>query len=170
MLEKFNSQSNTWTVVQDTATLVDGDLVRATTLTGAVIKRRWKAPAPLDGQAIHQAKLRALYLHAKALIEKRESWYANGEQYLWPEIEAEAAAYALDNNNKGRNLQARETLGLPASRQVAENTAAAQLLVGLVAAVICNRTVHKDAIQALMEEEDYAAVAAYDFSAGWPAL
>lgn len=170
MLEKYDSQTSTWIEVQNTATLVDGDRVRLTTSTGSVIQRRWRAAAALHGPTVHQAKLQALYLHAKTIIEKRERWYAEGERYLWPEIEAEAVAFQANNANKGRNLLAREALGLSAARQVAENTAAANALVGLVAAVIVNRTVHKDAIQALMDANNLAAVQAYDFSGGWPAL
>lgn len=169
-VEKFSVEGEEWTLVEDIGTLVDGDLIRKHLANGSTVAVHYYAPTlPLMAEIL-QRKIRDLYLYSKRIIEARESWYASGERYLWPELESECAAYLADPEVKGRNLLAQEAMGLPAAINAPRVVAAAGQLVTFVSAVIANRTAHLAAINALAENDDLEGVLNYNFSGGWPVV
>lgn len=147
---------------------VDGDLIRDTLESGAMVEKTYFAPEAIDIAEVFRRKNQALYTFAKQILDEKDNWYSEGEQYAWEELEKEIGDYLIDNNNKGRHITARETAGITPTKQITDAAVGASALVTLVAQVIANRTVHKTAMEVLRDTPDLEGLVDYDFTTGWP--
>lgn len=126
--------------------------------------------AIIDGYSLSDAKAAkslAVSLHAKALRDKVTRNIADGEMASWPIKRDEAREYSA----AGELAQCPElrkeaaARGIPLAQLVAKVNGNAARFMGAETAIGGTDGKHRDAIAALATFE---AVAAYDYSTGWP--
>lgn len=136
----------------------------------AVVADEAGAQAVVDAFALDQAKVARcadVARYARELRDRLLGGYSPAEMASWPVKRAEAAAYATSGDSAVAPMLAAEavarqaTLAVVAAR-VAVNAAAFTALESQIAGIYGR---HCDAIRAL---PSFEAVAAYDYSTGWP--
>lgn len=128
--------------------------------------------AIIDGYTLDKAKAakaREVMLKAKSLRDRAVTAISAGEMASWPIKRAEANAYIASGGTAACPMLAEEAAAraVTLAELVAKVIGNAQAFGGLEAAIGGTDGRHRDAIQALT---DFAAVASYDYSAGWPAV
>lgn len=126
--------------------------------------------AIIDGYTLDKAKARKsreVSLKAKALRDRATELIAAGEMASWPIKRAEADGYAASGGTADCPELAREAAqrDIPLADLVAKVQANAARFLSLETAIGGIDGKHRDAI---WEAADFAAVAAYDYSTGWP--
>lgn len=126
--------------------------------------------AIIDGYSLDDAKAyKAADVsdHAKVLRDKVIRSISAGEMASWPIKLSEAAKYATTGQaSDAPMLNAEATArGIALADLVAKVGGNATVFAGLEAAIAGTDGAHRDAIKAC---ETFEAVAAYDFSTGWP--
>lgn len=127
--------------------------------------------AIIDGFTIEQARAARkveISAYATALRNRAIGGYSAGEMASWPLKLSEARAYQVDPLASCPLLTMESgARGVPLSALVQRVLENAQVFAGLEAMIAGIEGMHRDAVDAL---NDFAAVAAYDFSGGWPAF
>lgn len=124
----------------------------------------------IDGYTLDKAKAqksREVSLRAKALRDRATELIAAGEMASWPIKRAEADSYAASGNADSCPELAKEATrrGITLADLVSKVHANAARFLALETAIGGTDGMHRDAIWAAA---DFAAVSAYDYSAGWP--
>lgn len=117
-----------------------------------------------DAKAHKSAQVSEL---AKRLRDRVIRTISAGEMASWPIKLAEAAKYALTGQDADAPMLAAEAAarGITLAALVAKVGGNATTFAGLEAAIAGADGAHRDSIKAL---DTFDAVAAYDFSTGWP--
>lgn len=128
--------------------------------------------AIIDGYTLDDAKAHKsaqVSAHAKVLRDKVIRTISAGEMASWPIKLAEAAKYALTGQDADAPMLAAEAAarGITLAALVAKVGENATTFAALEAAIAGTDGAHRDAIKAC---ETFEAVAAYDFSTGWPGV
>lgn len=128
--------------------------------------------AIIDGYTLDDAKAHKsaqASAHAKMLRDKVIRTISAGEMASWPIKLSEAAKYALTGQDADAPMLAAEAAarGITLAALVAKVGENATTFAGLEAAIAGIDGAHRDAIKACATFE---AVAAYDFSTGWPGV
>lgn len=126
--------------------------------------------AIIDGYTLDDAKSlksREVSLRAKALRDRATELIAAGEMASWPIKRAEADAFTSSGDAASCPELAREAAqrGIPLADLVVKVQANAARFLALETAVGGIDGKHRDAIWAAA---DFATLAAYDYSTGWP--
>lgn len=128
--------------------------------------------AVIDGYTVDDAKTvrkAESTAHAKTLRDRVVASASAGEMASWPIKRAEAMAYSQSGNGADAPMLSAEAAarGVTLPAIIARVAANAALFAGLEAAISGADGKHRDAIGALTSFE---SVAAYDLTAGWPAV
>jgi hypothetical protein len=152
---QFFQQDGVWTALRDG---VESDVIDA------------QAQAIIDGYTLDTAKAEkclAVSLYAKKLRDEIVATVSRGELASWSIKRAEAEAYTASGGTATCPMLAQEATarGIALAVLVTKVLNNSARFGGAEAAIGGNDGRHRDAIMALTTFE---AVAAYDFSAGWP--
>lgn len=128
--------------------------------------------AIIDGYTLDDAKSHKseqISAHAKMLRDRVIRNISAGEMASWPIKLSEAAKYAQTGQDADAPMLAAEASarGITLAELVAKVGGNATTFAGLEAAIAGTDGAHRDAIKAC---ETFEAVAAYDFSTGWPGV
>lgn len=135
--------------------------------------------AILDGYTLDQAKAAKcaeVLAYSKSLRDKIVASVSPGEMASWPIKRAEANAYNADPTAACPMLTAEATArGITLADLITKVNGNASYFAGKESAIGGNDGKHRDAINAISvvggdEAAAFAAVEAYDFSTGWPAV
>lgn len=126
----------------------------------------------IDDYSLDQAKSAKCMIvsaHAKQLRDKAVQAISAGEMASWPVKLAEAAKFAVAGDASQCPMLSGEAAarGITVASLVSKVGGNAQMFSTLEAAIGGTDGKHRDAIKSMTSFED---VAAYDFSAGWPAV
>jgi hypothetical protein len=126
--------------------------------------------AIIDGYTLDRTKAEkcaSVSLHAKALRDKVVTSISPGEMASWPIKRSEAEKYlATADETQCHMLSAEATKrGISVAALVAKVEGNSARFSAAETAIGGNDGKHRDAIAALL---DFGAVAAYDYSTGWP--
>lgn len=125
--------------------------------------------AIIDGYTLDQAiayRCAQVEAHSKAIFDAAIAGYSSAETSRWPILRAEALAYRADPAAAVPSITTEASVrGCDVATLVNKILANADAFNALAAQIAGTSGRHRDAIRAL---PDFASLAAYDFSAGWP--